>query len=465
MEGVNDKGRISRRIRLPLLIGIAAVLALLSSGRISIPSNGGRSSEASPTPVESMSPGMSAAPTASGVPGTGAERLTETQRSIEKYRAQLAQAPGDRTAQLLLGFAYLQNVREKGDPTDYGRAEAAFDAVLSASPDEVNALVGKGTLALARHEFRDALQLGQRITRLAPRNPDGWGVLADAQTELGMYPEAVKSVQRMVDLRPDLASFSRVSYQRELHGQMRNATSAMEEAVEIGSANPENQEYVRVLLGNLHLATGDLAAAERTYTESLARLPGFTWALAGMARVRGAEGRFDEAIDLYQQAADRIPLPEFLIGLGEMQEAAGRTREANDTYQVVRAVQQLFRTNGVDTDLDLALFEANHGTDPAAALELARAAYERQPNIKAADALAWALHKNGQHDAARKRIDESLRLGTHDGLHLYHAGEIAHAQGDDAAARRYLRRALEVNPTFSPLYAPKARALLEELGG
>jgi tetratricopeptide (TPR) repeat protein len=269
----------------------------------------------------------------------------------------------------------------------------------------------------------------------------------------------------MVDLRPDLPSFSRVSYQRELHGQVRNAITAMEEAVEIGSGIPENREYVRVLLGNLHLATGDLVKAERIYAQSLDQLPGFTWALAGMARVRAAQGRFDEAIDLYRQAADRIPLPEFLIGLGEMQEAAGRTREANDTYQVVRAVQQLFATNGVDTDLDLALFEANHGTDPAAALKLARAAYERQPNIKAADALAWALFKNGELDEARKRVDESLRLGTHDGLHLYHAGEIAHAQGDDAAARRYLSRALQENPTFSPLYAPAAQRLLDELGG
>jgi tetratricopeptide (TPR) repeat protein len=288
--------------------------------------------------------------------------------------------------------------------------------------------------------------------------------MGDAQTELGRYDDAVKSVQRMVDLRPDLASYSRVSYQRELHGQLEPAIKAMEMAFRAGSRNVENHEYIRVLIGNLYFAKGDLATAEKTYDASLARSPDFTWALAGLARVRAAQGDLDEGISLYQRAVDRIPLPEFVIALGEMQEAAGRQDDARRSYEVARAIAALFASNGVQTDLDLALFEANHG-DAGKALEQARAAYERQPNLKAADALAWALYKSGRLDEARQRADEALRLGTRDGLFLYHAGMIAKAQGDKPAATGYLQKAFELNPFFSPLYERDARAALTELGG
>ena len=102
-------------------------------------------------------------------------------------------------------------------------------------------------------------------------------------------------------------------------------------------------------------------------------------------------------------------------------------------------------------------------SDPAGTVALARAAYARRPSIKAADTLAWALFKAGQTAEARRYADEALRLGTHDPLMLYHAGMIAQAQGDSAAARDFLARALEHNPNFSPLYAPLARQALANL--
>ena len=117
----------------------------------------------------------------------------------------------------------------------------------------------------------------------------------------------------------------------------------------------------------------------------------------------------------------------------------------------------------MDTDLELALFDADHGSDPAATVALARDAYARRPSVKAADTLAWALFKAGQTADARRYADEALRLGTHDPLMLYHAGMIAQAQGDSVAARDWLARSLERNPNFSPLYAPQARQALANL--
>jgi tetratricopeptide (TPR) repeat protein len=464
--------------------GVALVAALLIVTLLSAGNAGLGSARATPSapaaavivPSPARSPGATAStepssrsaqaalpsPTpAAGSPGPVPGDATEA--AIKSYTELLKANPKDHDTLLLLGLAYYQHARETADPTDYGRAKQAFDLLITTNPNDVEALIGEGTIALARHDFAGALAIGQKALSLDSHIARIYGVIGDAQVELGRYDEAVQSVQSMVDTRPDLSSYSRVSYQRELHGQLDGAISAMESAVEAGGPATENTEYVRVILGNLWFLKGDQAKAELSYESSLAHSPGYVYALAGMARVKAAEGDLAGAIDLYQQAADRVPFPEFLIALGETQEAAGRMDDAARTYRLVRQIEGLFKANRVNTDLDLALFEAEHG-DPATALELARAAYAATPNVKAADALAWALYKNGELPEARQRAQEALRLGSLDPSYQYHAGMIAKAQGDDAWARFWLGESLAANSNWSPLHAPRAAAALAELG-
>jgi len=158
-----------------------------------------------------------------------------------------------------------------------------------------------------------------------------------------------------------------------------------------------------------------------------------------------------------------VPFPEFLIGLGETQEAAGHTDDAAATYQLVRDIEALFAANGVRTDLEMALFEADHG-DPAQAVTLGRTAYADTPNVKAADALGWALYRAGSLDEARTMAESAVRLGSLEPSYAYHLGMIAKAQGDDASARLWLARSLSRNAAWSPLHAPLAAAARAELG-
>jgi tetratricopeptide (TPR) repeat protein len=250
-----------------------------------------------------------------------------------------------------------------------------------------------------------------------------------------------------------------VSYVRELHGDLDGAIEAMEQAVSSGGPATENTEYLRVVLGNLWFLSGDLDRAAASFQSSLARSPGYVYALAGLARVESARGSLDQAIELLTEATAAVPFPELLIALGESQEAAGRSDDAGATYRLVREIEGLFRANGVNTDLDMALFEADHG-DPAAALELAQSAYRATPNVKAADALAWALYRAADLDQAREHAEDALRLGSLDPSFRYHAGVIAAAQGDHERARIWLTESLARNASWSPLHAPRAAAAL-----
>ena len=370
--------------------------------------------------------------------------------------------PFDVSVALQQGADALQRARETADPAAYGQAEAAFRAVLAVDRANVPALTGLGSLALSRHEFADALAIGQRASRLNPSSASVLGIIGDAQTELGSYPQALATVQRMVDLRPDLASYSRVSYQRELHGDLRGAIDAMQLAVDAAGPATENTEYVRVQLGNLQFAAGDLVAARVTYLRSLERLPDYHLALAGLARVAAAERDLPAAIELYRRAKERLPLPEIVIGLGETLEAARQDAAAGDEYALAEAMQRLNASYGMRVDLELAGFVADHG-DSATALRLARRAYAERPTVFAADTMAWALYRAGRPLAALPFVHKALHLGTQSSRLLYHAGAIEAATGAIGQARAHLVAALALNPAFSPLDGPRAAALLRDL--
>lgn len=366
--------------------------------------------------------------------------------------------PGDSAAYAQLGSVYLQLARNSGDPSYYSKAGEVFQKALDLDNANVEALSGMGTLALARHQFAEAHEWGLKARELNPYRAQILGIIGDAEVELGRYAEAVQTIQQMVDTRPDLSSYSRVSYLRELHGDVPGAIQAMQQAAQAGGPAAENTAWVTVQLGHLYFNSGDLQSAEREYKRALAMLPNYVHGLAGLGRVQAARGDDAQAIASYKAALEIMPLAEFAIALGDVYERAGMPQEAADQRALVRAMQQLNAANGMDVELELALFDVDLDQNLAQALASARAAYERRPGIHAADTLAWALFKNGQLDEARHYSQEALRLGTRDALLHYHAGRIAEAQGDSATAREHYQTALQINPYFSLRYAADARA-------
>jgi tetratricopeptide (TPR) repeat protein len=367
------------------------------------------------------------------------------------------------TAAAMLGDAYLQKARETGDPSYYPKAEALYRQALDRNPDDFVAMTGMGTLSLARHDFRHALTWSEQAHARNPYHAAAFGVIADAQIELGRYDQAVQTVQAMVDLRPDLPSFSRVSYVRELLGDVPGAIAAMRQAAQAGSGRPEHVAWAQAQLGNLSFGAGDVAAAEQHYLQSLQTLDGYVFGVAGLAKVAAARGDFEGAIASYRAAIAQMPLPEFVIALGDVYAAAGKAHEAAQQYALVQAMQSLYEANGVDTDLEMALFAANHGLEIDRAVERARAGYEKRPSIHAADVLSWTLYKTGRYDEAWRYAQEALRLGTRDAMLHFHAGMIAAALGLSNEAINHLERALTINPYFSVLESRQAVDALASL--
>ncbi len=396
------------------------------------------------------------------VPTSAAGSLDAAIASLE---SRLDAAPDDWQASAALGIAYVQQARVTSDPSAYPVAEAALRRSLALRPTgNADALVGLGTLAAARHDFTAALRWGRRAVRTAPFDADAYGLLGDAQVELGRYGAAFASFQRMVDTRPDLASYARVSYALELRGNVAGAIDAMRAAADV-AAGPADTAWAAAQVGKLHLGAGRIDQAAEWFRRARAADPRSMEAEAGLALVAWASGDVRTAIAGYERLVTRFPSPEHVATLGDLYEAAGETEAASAQFELVLAEARLFRANGVNTDLEIALFHADHpGAGSArAALRAARAEWDRRKSVHVADALAWALYANGHYQEAAAASEQALRLGTRNALFLFHAGMIRLRLGDRNAARAFLRDAFEVNPFFSVRWSPVLRATLSRL--
>ena len=238
--------------------------------------------------------------------------------------------------------------------------------------------------------------------------------------------------------------------------------SAMELALE-GAYSPADTAFCRYYLGQLAFNVGDLDEAREQFERGLVAVPDDPILLLGRGRVYAARGETEQAVATFERVVGARPLPDYLIEYGFYLDSLGRMPRSMPSWSG-RCRPGAFEANGVQDDLTSAYVAAERGR-PADAVKFARAEWKQRQNIDSADALGWALHRDGQDEEALKYANQATALGGDNALFLYHRGMIEQALGMDDEARASLDTALSTNPYFSPLQAPVAQKALDELGG
>jgi tetratricopeptide (TPR) repeat protein len=392
-------------------------------------------------------------------------QATMSDRDISSAQGIIEKSPADPKGYNMLAAAFMQKARDTGDFSFNARAEESLKHSFRVAPDNYEGTKLQAAVLLNYHRFSEALQTAQRAQAINPRDQDVYGMIVDALVELGDYERAVDAAQMKVDLRPDTASYSRISYLRTLHGDTKGAIEAMKIAAE--SANPKNPEsgaWCRVHLGDELMNDGKLKEAEHEYDYALSSFPDYHLALAAKARARYAAGDSDNAVIFYKRAVERVPLPEYVAALGDLYTKLNRTEEAKQQYDQVEFIEKLGAAGGTYSR-QLALFWADHDIRLDEALAAAERERAARNDIYTSDVLAWCLYKKGRFAEAKTAIDEALRLGTRDPRLLYHAGLIALSTGDNQKGAEYLKQALAINPAFDILQAEAAKEKLNSIKG
>lgn len=340
----------------------------------------------------------------STAPGKVDQRILHAMHAIE-------QAPNRSEGYNQLASAYMQKARETADFDFNDKADQAITQSLSVEPDNYDALKLRAKLQLTYHRFAEALETAQRAQTVRTDDHDVWGQITDARVELGDYAGAVKSAQKMVDLRPDSSAYARISYLRSLHGDTQGAIQAMVAAVKAANPNdPEGVAWCRVQLGNELMNAGRLDEAEREFDEALRTFKDHPLALRGKAHVRLAAGDVEGAIricELETASADAAQM------LGDLYTRLGRQDAARKEYEKFESLE---RENAKleRSWRHMLNYWLDHDRNLAEALTVAWQEYEARKDIFTCDALAWALFKNGRVAEAKKLIHEALRTGSKD---------------------------------------------------
>ena len=388
---------------------------------------------------------------------TPAPAAESTARQIAKLQGELRASRDDVQSLDALGLAYQQRARELGDPTYYTKSDEVLSRALRLAPRDLIATSGLGSLALSRHRFREALALGRRARGISQTTARNYGVIGDALVELGRYREGFQAFDTMARLRPDVSSYSRVAHARVLLGDVPGALSAWRLALDASLGQGEAEAWTRVQISKTAFSVGRVSLALAQANAALRAFPGYAPAYDALAWAEYGRGDLQAAIAAEQQAVDRIPLPQHVAMLGDLQRAVGRVGQARKQYALIGVIERLLVANGVQTDLETALFDVDHGIRLRASLALARRAQRARPSIDGDDVLAWALERTGHCREALGYTKRALRLGTLDALKRFHRAAIEECLGHRTAARRWFRRALALNPRFSVLWAPVAR--------
>ena len=389
-----------------------------------------------------------------------------TDHAILMNQRQLQRSPENAAAYLRLGDAYIQKARQTGDMSYCRLAEQALQRSLELAPQNAGAARHLAYVFSSRHEFREAATQAETAIGLDPSDSHAYGVLGDALLELGKYDEASRAFRQMMRLDESLYSLARLSGLNALQGDPESAIVTLRRAIAAGQATrepPESLAWAQWQLGAEHFSVGHLQDAEAQYVEALKTYPKYYRALAGLAQVRVAQQRYEEAVALYRQALGIVPLPEYAAGLGDLHTKLGQTSEAKKQYALVEYIGRLNIVNRVMYNRELATFYADHELKLDEAVDLARAELEIRQDIYGYDILAWALFRAGKPAEALALMSQALRLGTKDAKLFFHAGMIHRALGQRDSAREFLRRALSTNPHFHLLHAAVAERALKEI--
>jgi tetratricopeptide (TPR) repeat protein len=389
--------------------------------------------------------------------------LTPAAKAVAAAEAAIQKQPSKAENYNSLALAFTRRARESADPDYYDKAAAAVAKSLELSPDNFEGLKLQAWILLGKHEFADALALATKLRERTGDDEMVYGLLTDAHVELGNYKEAEDAAQWMLNVgRSSIPSLTRAAYLRELLGDIEGALELMYQVFNrLNPGETEERAWTLTQIAHLLIVTGKVEPAGRVLEEALRLVPDYHYALAGLAKVRGAEGKHDESLKLLRRRYELARHPENLFDVGV---ALRKARKLTESRAVLAQFEReaLAESEGSDNaNRELVAYYADYAGRADAALRIASREIGRRRDIMTLDAYAWALHKNGRSQEGLKHAEAALAVGTLDPRILYHAGAIAAAAGRHDLAKKYLERSLEVNSRSD--VAAAARSLLSRM--
>lgn len=398
-----------------------------------------------------------------------ASEWLNTKAAIESLLKEIELNPENNKAKLELAQGYIQESRITGDHAYYDAAAIKLlDDVLKIEPNNFDALCCKATVLLSQHHFSEGLEIAKKAMLLNKDNAFVYGLACDANVELGNYEEAVKMCDKMMSIRPDIRSYARVSYLREIHGDFKGAIEVANLAVKAGYPGLEQTAWTRIILGNLYKNIGQLDSASIQYKMALAERPNYAFAIAGLASIDKLKGNYKEAINGYETAKSMIieysfqdELTDLYLLNNEPEKAKNSAKNVIDQLSPMTTDDENIEGHGHYADRELA-YAYLKVPNLEKALFHANTEFARRPkNIDVLETLAWVKYKNNNYIDALTLITNALRTNSKNSALLCRAGIINFKNGNIEKGKELINLANSINPYLDIELKNEANSILK----
>jgi tetratricopeptide (TPR) repeat protein len=337
----------------------------------------------------------------------------KTKEKVEELKQKLSKDPNDIKTRLQVATIYLSEARITGEhPYYYPAILKILDGILYLNPNNFEAITYKASVKMSQHQFAEARDLAEKARKLNADNAYIYGVLVDANVELGFYKEAIEMSEKMQALKPSLEAYSRASYLREIYGDYKGSIIAMQMAVEAGLPGSEPYCWSKNTLGHLYESTGQLKLAERQYAEILAIRPSYAFAYRGQARILKANKKYDEALAVLEKAVTIMPEFSFHEEMAEIYALQGQQEKAQKKYAEVVTMLDEDAKSGHAVDLELCKLYTKAG-QLQQALNFGLKEYRKRPNnIDVNHAMAVIAYEMNDLKKAKAYLTVALSTGS-----------------------------------------------------
>lgn len=327
--------------------------------------------------------------------------------------------PSDVESRLTLAELFMMEARISGEHGHYYPAALeVIDGAMEREIDEAlkyRALLDKASILLSLHQFQEAKKIGEQALSINAFSADAYGVLVDANVELGDYEKAVEFADQMTAIRPDLRSYSRVSYLREIHGDIPGAIEAMQMAVTAGYPGLESTEWARLTLGELYEKYGKPDSAIIQYETALSIRSNYPFAIAALAKIHKSLGHDKIADSLNAHASYLIPEVGFFIDKAIWEKENGNDKEAKKLANEIIAMLEDDEKAGHIMNIEMARVHLELLGNDKKALEYATKEYTVRPNnIDVNHLMAEIYFHQNQFQKANEHLTKAMLTGTKD---------------------------------------------------
>lgn len=381
----------------------------------------------------------------------------------EKFNKLSFEAENEKTkieSLIKLSEIYIYEARVTGEHPYYYNAalvtlnETLKDTSKMTADQHFTALFYKSTVQLSQHKFNEALITGKKALALNNTNSGIYGVLVDANVEIGNYEEAVKNCDKMISIRPDLRSYSRISYLREIYGDMKGSIKSMEQAIEAGAPYSEYKCWTIVTMGKMLENHNQLDSARAYYEFATKERANYPFGIAGMASIEGKLGNYEKADSLYKVALNAVPEISFIMDQAKLYKKQGKEAEVKRLIPRIESMFQEDIESGHNVNMEFAFFLLDFKKDYKRALDLGLKEYKLRPNnIDVNRLLAFAYYANGDKENAAKHIKVAMKTNKQE-------GELYCISGLINNDKKQIKKAFSIDPYQDHLFTERAKKMI-----